>query len=239
MLAHVPDINDFVQGFAILLKAEGVSTFEFPHLVRLMENAQFDTIYHEHFSYLSLSAVKRIFEANGLSVFDVEEISTHGGSLRVYAQRSDTGMRPVEPRVGALLGSEQVACVTTKAFYGNLQGEAETIARDLLDFLITAGKENKRVGSYGAAAKGNTLMNFAGIKPHLMPWVVDLNPAKQGKFLPGSRIPIVAEDCLRTERPDYVVIWPWNIREEVEVQLDYIREWGGQFVTAVPRLTVR
>lgn len=239
VLAHVPDINDFVQGFAILLKAEGVSTFEFPHLVRLMENAQFDTIYHEHFSYLSLSAVKRIFEANGLSVFDVEEISTHGGSLRVYAQRSDTGIRPVEPRVGALLGSEQVACVTTEAFYGNLQGEAETIARDLLDFLITSGKENKRVGSYGAAAKGNTLMNFAGIKPHLMPWVVDLNPAKQGKFLPGSRIPIVAEDRLRAERPDYVVIWPWNIREEVEVQLDYIREWGGQFVTAVPRLTVR
>lgn len=239
VLAHVPDINDFVQGFAILLKAEGVSTFEFPHLVRLMENAQFDTIYHEHFSYLSLSAVKRIFEANGLSVFDVEEISTHGGSLRVYAQRSDTGTRPVEQRVGALLGSEQVACVTTAAFYGNLQGEAETIARDLLDFLVTAAKDGKRVGSYGAAAKGNTLMNFAGIKPHLMPWVVDGNPAKQGKFLPGSRIPIVDEDRLRKEQPDFVVIWPWNIWEEVEIQLDYIREWGGQFVTAVPRLTVR
>lgn len=238
VLAHVPDINDFVAGFAALLKPAGVSTFEFPHLLNLVALAQFDTIYHEHYSYLSLTAVNRIFAANGLTVFDVEEIPTHGGSLRVYAQRSDTGMHAVGDRVGAMLSREADAGVATEAFYSELQGQAETIARDLVRFLADAHATGKRVAGYGAAAKGNTLMNFVGVRPHLLPWVVDRNPAKQGKFLPGSRIPVVGEDQLRTERPDYILILPWNLRDEVMAQLAYIREWGGQFVTAVPSLTI-
>jgi SAM-dependent methyltransferase len=238
VLAHVPDINDFVAGFAALLKPAGVSTFEFPHLLNLVALAQFDTIYHEHYSYLSLTAVNRIFAANGLTVFDVEEVPTHGGSLRVYAQRSDTGAQPVDDRVGAMLSREASAGVATEGFYSELQGQAETIARDLVRFLADAHVAGKRVAGYGAAAKGNTLMNFAGVRPHLLPWVVDRNPAKQGKFLPGSRIPVVGEDRLRADRPDYVLILPWNLRDEVMTQLDYIREWGGQFVTAVPSLTI-
>lgn len=239
VLAHVPDINDFVGGFAILLEPDGVATFEFPHLLNLIAEHQFDTIYHEHYSYLSLTAVTRIFAANGLSVFDVEEISTHGGSLRVYAQRTDTGVRPVEQRVADLLARERDAGVETAAFHAALQGQAEAIADALNSFLIEARAAGKKVVGYGAAAKGNTLLNFAGIRPHLLSWVVDRNPAKQDKFLPGSRIPIVAEDRLRAERPDYILILPWNIREEVEAQLDYVREWGAQFVTAIPKIEVR
>lgn len=239
VLAHVPDINDFVAGFATLLKPDGVSTFEFPHLVRLIEDAQFDTIYHEHYSYLSLTAVERIFAANGLTVFDVEEISTHGGSLRVYAQRTDTGQRPVTDHVSVMLDAEARLGVATVEYYGALQNRAETIARNFVEFLVDAHKAGKRVVGYGAAAKGNTLMNFAGVKPHLLPWVVDRAPAKQGRFMPGSRIPIVSEERLQAERPDYVVILPWNISDEVMTQLAGIRSWGGQFVTAVPRLDIR
>jgi SAM-dependent methyltransferase len=238
VLAHVPDINDFTRGFARLLKADGVSTFEFPHLLNMIELAQFDTIYHEHYSYLSLTAVQRIFTANGLTVFDVEEIPTHGGSLRVYAQRSDTGTRLVDARVPALLAREIAAGVQTESFYAQLQSQAEKIACDLTRFLADTREAGKLVVGYGAAAKGNTLMNFAGVRGHLLPWVVDRNPAKQGKFLPGSRIPIVGEDRLRAERPDYVLILPWNLKDEVMAQLGYIREWGGQFVTAIPALTI-
>lgn len=239
VLAHVPDINDFVRGFATLLKPTGVSTFEFPHLMRLIAESQFDTVYHEHYSYLSLTAVQRIFAASGLIVFDVEEIPTHGGSLRVYAQRADTGVHPVTEQVAALLTRESEAGMESKEYYRRLQFRAETIAEDLVAFLTQAKRDGKRVAGYGAAAKGNTLMNFAGVRPHLVPWVIDRNPAKQGKYLPGSRIPIVAEDRLRQEKPDYVVIFPWNIRDEVMHQLAYIREWGGKFVTAVPSLTVQ
>ena len=239
VLAHVPDINDFVAGFAVLLKADGVATFEFPHLLNLIEQAQFDTIYHEHYSYLSLTAVVRIFAANGLSVFDVEELSTHGGSLRVFAQRSDAGRRSVTAGVEALLGREQAAGVTTPGMYQALQGQAERIADDLVRFLVDARARGERVVGYGAAAKGNTLLNFAGVRPHLLPWVVDRNPAKQGQYLPGSRIPIVDEDRLRVERPDYVLILPWNLTDEVTAQLGYVSEWGGRFVTAVPTLTIR
>lgn len=239
VLAHVPDINDFVRGFAILLKPEGVATFEFPHLMRLVAESQFDTIYHEHYSYLSLTSVERIFAANGLTVFDVEELPTHGGSLRVFACRSDSAAHPVQERVGAMLERESAAGVATEGYYTALQGQAETIADDLLTFLIKAAKEGKKVAAYGAAAKGNTLLNFAGVRHRLLPWVVDRNPAKQNKFLPGSRVPVVGEERIREEQPDYVLILPWNLRDEVMEQLDYIRGWGGQFVTAIPGLRIQ
>jgi len=238
VLAHVPDINDFVGGFATILKPRGVATFEFPHLLSLIDGAQFDTIYHEHYSYLSLSAVKRIFEANGLVVFDVEQISTHGGSLRVYAERRDTSSRPVETRVGDLLDIERAKGVETAEYYSHLQTKAETISADLLAFLVEARRAGKTIAAYGAAAKGNTLLNFAGVHPFLLPYVVDRAAAKQGKFMPGSRIPIVDEERLRGDRPDYVLILPWNLRTELDEQLAYIREWGGQIVTAVPSLSV-
>ncbi|MDM0033297.1 class I SAM-dependent methyltransferase [Variovorax sp. J22P271] len=238
VLAHVPDINDFVEGFARLLKPQGVATFEFPHLMRLVSDCQFDTIYHEHFSYLSLVAVRRLFEANGLLIFDVEALDTHGGSLRVFAQRSDSGERPVTQRVSRLLQLEVDAGVETKAYYEGFQTRADDIRDGIVTFLIEARKAGKTVGAYGAAAKGNTLLNYAGVRAGLVPWVVDRNPAKQGQFLPGSRIPIVDEDRLRRERPEYVLILPWNLKAEVMDQLAYVRDWGGKFVCAVPELEV-
>lgn len=238
VLAHVPDINDFVGGFAALLKPSGVATFEFPHLLRLVSENQFDTIYHEHYSYLSLTAVKRIFACNGLSVFDVEELSTHGGSLRVYAQRSDTGMREIGVNVEQLINREVAAGINSLAFYAGFQSKANKVKNDLLMFLIEAQRAGKNVVGYGAAAKGNTLLNYAGVRPDLLSYVVDQNPAKQDKFLPGCRIPIVAETQLKQTRPDYVVILPWNLRTEVTNQLAYIREWGGKFITSVPALKV-
>lgn len=238
VLAHVPDINDFLSGFAVLLKPAGVVTFEFPHLLRMIEENQFDTIYHEHFSYLSLTAVSRICAANRLTVFDVESLPTHGGSLRVFAQRSDTGVHPVEENVKNMHFFELTAGIGSAAFYAGFQKRAETVKNDLLAFLLEAGRNGKRVVAYGAAAKGNTLLNFAGVRPDLIDYVVDRNPAKQGKWLPGSRIPVVAEDRLRADQPDYVVILPWNLKDEVVGQLAYIRDWGGQFVTAVPSLRV-
>lgn len=236
VLAHVPDINDFVGGFAVLLKPKGVATFEFPHLLRLVAESQFDTIYHEHFSYLSLTAVQRIFAASGLTVFDVEELSTHGGSLRVFAQRSDTGAEVVSDRVDAMLRQEDVAGTRTVAYYAGLQTRAEAIKDDFVAFLIEAKRRGDAVAAYGAAAKGNTLLNFAGVRPNLIGYVVDKNPAKQGKFMPGSRIPIVSEARLYQEKPAYVAILPWNLRDEVMAQLAPIRKWGGAFVTAVPEL---
>lgn len=238
VLAHVPDINYFVGGFAVLLKPAGVATFEFPHLQRLVSGNQFDTIYHEHYSYLSLTVVKRIFERNGLRVFDVEELSTHGGSLRVYAQRSDTGKREISQNVERLLKREVAAGMITPAFYTEFQDKADQVKNNFLFFLIEARRAGRSVAGYGAAAKGNTLLNYAGVRPDLLPYVVDRNPAKQDKFLPGCRIQIVAETHLIQNRPDYVVILPWNLSKEVMVQLAYIREWGGQFVTAVPSLKV-
>jgi SAM-dependent methyltransferase len=236
VLAHVPDINDFVAGFALLLKPQGVATFEFPHLLRMVQACQFDTAYHEHYSYLSLTAVQRIFAANGLQVFDVEELPTHGGSLRVFAQRSDGGRQPVGAAVSDLLAREQAAGMTAPGFYAGFQHEAERVKRELLEFLLQAKRDGLKVGAYGAAAKGNTLLNFAGVRPDLLPYVVDLNPAKQGKYMPGSRIPIVDEAHLRQDRPDRVLILPWNLREELMVQLAYVRAWGGQLVVAVPEI---
>ncbi len=238
VLAHVPDINDFVRGFARLLKPQGVATFEFPHLLRMVKECQFDTAYHEHYSYLSLHAVRTVFEANGLSVFDVEELTTHGGSLRVFAQRTDGGLRPVETTVERVLSQEVAAGLLSTQLYADFMRQPARIVRELLSFLIDAANKGKTVGAYGAAAKGNTLLNFAGVRPHLLPYVVDLNPAKQDKYMPGSQIPIVSEEHLRAHRPDYVVILPWNLRAEVVQQLSYIREWGGQFVIAVPELKV-
>lgn len=238
VLAHVPDINDFVQGFAALLKPAGVATFEFPHLLRLVSENQFDTIYHEHYSYLSLTAVKQIFERNGLSVFDVEELPTHGGSLRIYAQRKDTSVRAQGRNVAKLLERETAAGMNSPAFYAGFQAKANKVKNDLLMFLIEAQRAGKTVAGYGAAAKGNTLLNYAGVRPDLLPYVVDRNPAKQDKFLPGCRIPIVAEAYLKQNQPDYVLILPWNLRTEVVEQLAYIREWGGQFVTAVPDIKI-
>ncbi len=238
VLAHVPDINDFVAGFTTLLKPDGVATFEYPHLLNLIELNQFDTIYHEHFSYLSLTAVQQIFAANGLTVFDVQELSTHGGSLRVFAHHTDTGSHKINDQVHILLQKEESAGMRTADYYAGFQGRAEQVKDDFVAFLIEAKRQGKSVAAYGAAAKGNTLMNFAGIRPDLIRFVVDKNPAKQSKFMPGSRIPIVGEERLRNERPDAVVILPWNLREEIMQQLAYVKEWGGKFVTAVPILSM-
>jgi 2-polyprenyl-3-methyl-5-hydroxy-6-metoxy-1,4-benzoquinol methylase len=238
VLAHVPDINDFVGGFATLLKPAGVSTFEFPHLLEMARNTQFDTAYHEHYSYLSLTAVAKIFAENGLSVFDVQKLPTHGGSLRVFAQRWDSGARSVEPSVAALIAEEDAAGMRRAEFYGSFQGRAERIKDDALAFLIEAKRKGNKVGAYGAAAKGNTLLNFSGVKPDLIPYVVDRNPAKQTQYMPGSRIPIVPESRLIEDRPDIVVILPWNLRDELTKQLGYVKDWGGRFVTFVPELTV-
>lgn len=234
VLAHVPDINDFVAGFSLLLKPGGVATFEFPHLLQLVQQNQFDTLYHEHFSYLSLTAVQRIFASNGLAVFDVQELPTHGGSLRVFARRSDGIQRQEEPAVAALLAREAALGVTTADFYRDFQAHILQIKRDLLTALMKAQAQGLKVAAYGAAAKGNTLLNFCGVRSDLLPYVVDKNPAKEGKFLPGSRIPIRSEDYLRLDRPDLVLILPWNLKEEIVQQLSYISEWGGRFATAVP-----
>lgn len=239
VLAHVPDINDFVSGFAALLKPQGVATFEFPHLLRMVQEGQFDTVYHEHYSYLSLTAVSRIFTANGLSVFDVEHLSTHGGSLRVFAQRLDTGKHETSAEVARTLDEEQRAGVATPDFYACFQQQAERVKNDLLAFLVELRRGGKRIAAYGAAAKGNTLLNFAGVRPDLLPYVVDLNPAKQGKYLPGSHIPIVAEARLREDRPEYILILPWNLKTEVSEQLAYARhDWNAKLVTAIPSLSI-
>jgi len=238
VLAHVPDINDFVKGFSILLKSNGVANFEFPHLLNLVEQNQFDTIYHEHYSYLSLTVVRTIFEANGLAVFDVEELPTHGGSLRVYAQRSDLGQHPKTEAVTELQRKEDQSGMNSINFYQGFQDKAEKIKIEFLSFLIDAKQRGKKVAAYGAAAKGNTMMNFAGVRPDLVSYVVDKNPAKQNKYMPGSRIPIVGEDKIKTDKPGYIVILPWNLKKEVMDQLEYVRKWGSKFVVAVPELEV-
>lgn len=239
VLAHVPDINDFVSGFAKLLKPHGVASFEFPHLLRLVNEGQFDTIYHEHYSYLSLTSIEHIFLKNGLYVFDVEEIETHGGSLRVLAQRIDGGNRSRSGSVNALLEKEYAAGLCAADFYSTFQGKANKVKNDFLKFLLDARDSGKSVVAYGAAAKGNTLMNYCGVRTDLVQFVVDLNPAKQGKWMPGSRIPIYEEEKLKKYKPDYVLILPWNLQKEIQVQLAYIRDWGGKFVMAVPSLRIQ
>ncbi|WP_309623646.1 class I SAM-dependent methyltransferase [Novosphingobium sp.] len=236
VLAHVPDINDFVAGFAVLLAPEGAATFEFPHLVNLIDGCQFDTIYHEHYSYLSLTTVEKIFAAQGLRVFDVEEVPTHGGSLRVYACHADAA-HEANPAVAAMLAREEKAGVTNPAWYAGLAAEAERIKLDLLDFLITARRAGKRVAAYGAAAKGNTLLNYAGVRADLVDFVCDAAPSKQGRFLPGSHVPILPPSALAERKPDYVLILPWNLTAEITAAQAQVHDWGGKFVVAVPALT--
>jgi len=238
VLAHVPDINDFSQACRALLKESGVFTCEFPHLLNLIAQHQFDTIYHEHFSYLSFGTVVNIFAKNGLNVFDVEKLGTHGGSLRVYAQRSDTGKNTVDARVEKLVSDENKAGMTSIAFYRGFQEHAEKVKSDFLKFLIEKKEDGKLVVGYGAAAKGSTLLNFAGVKSGLLKYVVDRSPHKQGKFMPGSRIPIVSEERLSVDKPDFVVIFPWNLSDEIADQLRYLSSSGTEFVTAVPELSV-
>ncbi|MBK9533320.1 MAG: class I SAM-dependent methyltransferase [Chitinophagaceae bacterium] len=238
VLAHVPDINDFVGGLKILLKENGVITFEFPHLLQLINKNQFDTIYHEHFSYLSLMAVAPIFAGAGLDIFDVEELSTHGGSLRIFAKHREDGEKEISIRVKDLLDKEAAFGLKDLEVYTGFQQKAEKVKNDFTKFLIEAKNEGKTVAGYGAAAKGNTLLNFAGIKKDLLQFVVDASPHKQNKFLPGVHIPVVDEQRIKKEKPDYIVILPWNLKDEISAQLAYIKEWGGKFVVAVPELEI-
>jgi hypothetical protein len=233
--AHVPDINDFTLGLAALLKPDGVVTLEFPHLLRMVQENEFDTVYHEHFSYLSLLAVDRIFRAAGLRIFDVEELPTHGHSLRVYGCLAEAS-RPTEPSVEKLLGEERNHGVETIEFYKGFQDGANAVKNGLLKFLLDAKREGKNVVGYGAAAKGNTLLNYCGVGPDLLPAVFDAAPSKQQKYLPGSHIPILPPDRIAEFGPDYVVILPWNLAEEITAQLASLRENGTRFVIAVPEL---
>jgi len=235
--AHVPDINDFTAGLKAALKDSGTITLEFPHLMRLLENTQFDTVYHEHFSYLSLYTVSRIFAEAGLRVWDVEELPTHGGSLRIYGCHAEDE-RNTTPAVAKLLEEEGQAGLRDLETYHAFQPRADRVKDDLVSFLIAQKRAGKSVAAYGAAAKGNTLLNYAGIKPDLLPYVCDAAPSKQGKFLPGSHIPILPPAVLKERHPDIVLILPWNIADEVRLHYGYIHDWGGQFAVAVPELVV-
>ena len=237
VLAHVPDINDFVSGLPILLKERGTVTLEFPHLLRLVAENQFDTIYHEHFSYLSLTTVQRVLAAHGLTVFDVQELPTHGGSLRVWACHAAEEDRPVSGAVAELLAREQAAGMHGLGYYRGFQERADHIRADLLAFLVEQKRAGRLVLGYGAAAKGNTLLNYCGARRDLLPMVADASPHKQGLFLPGSHIPVVTPDELLAARPDVVLILPWNIKDEIMAQLAPIRAWGGRFATAIPELS--
>jgi SAM-dependent methyltransferase len=230
VLAHVPELNDFVAGIARLLAPEGVATLEFPHLAELVERTELDTIYHEHFSYFSFTTVERVFAAHGLELFDVERLPTHGGSLRIYAGRG----RAVEPAVAALRRAEEEAGLGRLETYAAFEARVRAAKRDLLEFLIGEARAGRRVAGYGAAAKGSTLLNYCGIGTDFVEFVVDRNPRKQGRFLPGARIPILAPEAVAERRPDLLLILPWNLRDEVIAQMAAIREWGGRFVTPIP-----
>ncbi|MGZ5037651.1 MAG: methyltransferase domain-containing protein [Usitatibacter sp.] len=235
VFAHVPDVNDFSAGLKAALKPAGVVTLEFPHLMRLLERVQFDTVYHEHFSYFSLHAVTRILERAGLRVWDVEELPTHGGSLRVYACHAQDP-RAASDAVARILAEEAARGMLDLAVYRDFQPRVEKVKDDFVSFLIESKRAGRRVGAYGAAAKGNTLINYAGVKPDLIGYVCDAAPSKQGRFLPGSHIPVLAPAELRARRPDVVIVLPWNIADEVVRQHGYIREWGGRFATLAPEL---
>lgn len=238
VLAHVPDIVDFVSGMKILLANEGVITMEFPHLMQLIDNNQFDTIYHEHFSYLSFYTVKKIFESAELELFDVEEIPTHGGSLRIYAKHMKDNTKVISENVHQLLDKEAHKGIASLTYYSGFQQKALQVKLDLLTFLIEQKRASKKVVAYGAAAKGNTLLNYCGIKNDLIDFVVDANPSKRNKWLPASHIPVVGEKILKELKPDYVIILPWNLKEEITSQLSYIRDWGGKFVVPIPNLQI-
>lgn len=237
VLAHVPDINDFVKGLKIVLKEEGVITMEFPHLLNLIKENQFDTIYHEHFSYLSLYTLLQVFDKQGLKIYDVEKLSTHGGSLRIYATHIANKII-IKENVQKLLEEEKVFGLLNMDKYTTFQEKANKVKYDLLEFLLQAKKEKKKVVAYGAAAKGNTLLNYAGIKNDLIEFVVDKSPYKQEKFMPASHIPIVKEEEIIKLKPEYILILPWNIKNEIITQLNYVRKWNAKFVVAIPQLKI-
>ncbi|MGO8746043.1 MAG: methyltransferase domain-containing protein [Thermoguttaceae bacterium] len=238
VLAQVPDLNDFVKGIKILLKSHGVVTLEFPHLMRLMQENQFDTIYHEHFSYFSFTVTVKILAAHGLTAFDVEELITHGGSLRVYARHADDVSQPVCGRVGELLAREDKAGFNKLKCYASFREQVKETKRKLLTFLIGARRQGKSVVGYGAPGKGNTLLNYCGIREDLLDYTVDRSPHKQGKFLPGTHIPVFRPDKIRETKPDYVLILPWNLKTEIMKQMAHIRDWGAKFVVPIPELLV-
>ena len=238
VLAHVPDLNDFVESLRLLLKPGGTITMEFPHLLRLMEENQFDTIYHEHFSYFSLTTVERIFAAHGLTIFDVDTLSTHGGSLRIYAHHTGETVQTTSKAMQQAKSMESQKGLHTLAAYSAFGEQVKKTKRSLLTFLIGVKQAGKSVAGYGAPAKGNTLLNYCGIRQDFIDYTVDLSPHKQGKFLPGTHIPVYTPEKIRETRPDYVLILPWNIREEIMAQMFYIREWGGQFVVPIPEVRV-
>ncbi|MDQ2751687.1 MAG: class I SAM-dependent methyltransferase [Bacteroidota bacterium] len=238
VLAHVPDIVDFIRGMKMVLKEDGVITMEFPHLMQLVDNNQFDTIYHEHFSYLSFYTVCQIFKAQGLEMFDVEEVPVHGGSLRIYAKHENDASKPISNNVQKLLDKETGKGMNTLNYYNRFAEASFDIKLQFTEFLIEQKKAGKKVAGYGAAAKGNTLLNYCGIKNDLVDFVVDANPHKQNKWLPGSHIKVVHENVLKEKEPDYVVIFPWNLQEEVMKQLHYIKDWGGKFVIPIPHVHV-
>lgn len=238
VLAHVPELNDFVAGLKIALKPDGVITMEFPHLMQLIDNCQFDTIYHEHFSYLSFMVVRSIFKNHGLELFDVEELSTHGGSLRIFAKHAEDSTKIVSENVNALLNKELSRGFNAIAYYENFQNKTDEIKYNILQFLLKQKKDGRKVAAYGAAAKGNTLLNYCGIKKDLIAFVVDASPYKQGKYLPGSHIAVVNEEEVKKYKPDYIFILPWNLKEEIMEQMSFIREWGGRFVVPIPKVQV-
>ena len=238
VLAQVTDLNGFVEGMRVLLKPGGVITMEFPHLMRLLEENQFDTIYHEHFSYFSFLTVQRIFSAHGLTLFDVEEVPTHGGSLRIYARHTDDGSKPLTGRVAELVAREKTGGFEQLGRYSAFTAQVHETKRKLLDFLISAKRQGKSVAGYGAPGKGNTLLNYCGIRTDFLEYTVDRNPYKQGRFLPGTHIPIFPPERIGATQPDYVLILPWNLRDEIMEQLAGIRYWGGQFVVPIPDVKV-
>jgi hypothetical protein len=238
VLAHVPDLNDFVAGMKLLLADRGAITMEFPHLVQLIRHNQFDTIYHEHFSYLSFTTVEKVFARHGLTLFDVEELPTHGGSLRIYARHAADTSQPVGPRVPALRQSEQAFGITRLATYATFEERVKETKRKLLTFLIEAKRAGKSVVGYGAPGKGNTLLNYCGIRTDFLDYTVDRSPHKQGRFLPGTRIPIRHPDEITRTQPDYILILPWNLKDEIMHQMSHVKTWGGKFVTPIPEVTV-
>jgi 2-polyprenyl-3-methyl-5-hydroxy-6-metoxy-1,4-benzoquinol methylase len=238
VLAHVPNINDFIAGMKQILSSKGTITLEFPHLIQMINKNQFDTIYHEHFSYLSLYTVQKIFLQQELEIYDVDEISTHGGSLRIYVKHLDDASKQVSSKVSYLISQEKLYGVDTLTYYTGFIKKVDQIKIDFLSFLIAQKKNGKKVVGYGAAAKGNTLLNFCGVKKDLISFVVDANPNKQDKYLPGSHIPVVSEEQLKKFHPDFVIIFPWNLSTEIMNQLRYIREWGGKFLIPIPSVFI-
>ena len=238
VLAHVPDLNDFVAGLKVLLKPQGVITMEFPHLLQLMQKNQFDTIYHEHFSYFSFSTAEKVFAAHSLTLFDVEELNTHGGSLRIYARHAEDETKPVADTVSSLLTREAQAGLDRPEGYQKFTEQVRETKRQLLKFLIHAKQEGKRIAGYGAPAKGNTLLNYCGIRTDFIDYTVDRSPHKQGVYLPGTHIPVRHPDELAKTKPDYIFILPWNLKDEIIEQLSYAREWGAKFVLPIPQVEV-